>query len=133
MSTVSTAVTAVTGIWPTVIKWVAIVGAVLLLCVLSFFWGDHIGSATQATAQSQADVKSQQATITQVQTQTVVDTTQVQTLQKQVDDLTAVNTALQLQIKQAKTLTVVTPATTTAAASCKLGADWVSSYNGSLN
>lgn len=112
--------------------WIAGLGIVVFLCVGSFFYGAHVGAQGQIVAQQKQDLKTEQKVIIQEKIQTVVDTKAVAELQAQLDALNTQNTNLQAQIKAAKKLTVIVPATTTTPAVCKLGPDWVSAYNTSL-
>lgn len=122
--------TVTAGIWPTVLKWTAIGGAMVALCAGTFIWGEHLGSSSQLAKQMAADVKVQERTIIQEKIQTVVDTTAVDNLQKKVDALTATNTSLQAQIAGAQQVTKIEQTPTGPV--CELGTDWIKIYNESL-
>lgn len=107
---------------------------VLSIIVAAFLWGYHSGSASEKEAVATAAAKQDQKTIIVTQKQTVVDTTAVTALQKQLDSEKGVNAKLQSQVASlsVQQLTTVTPATSTVPESCDLSSNWTSVYNASL-
>lgn len=117
-----------------VYKYLAIAGVVLAIAIGSYFYGHHVGTLAESNAILKQATKQQIKTITIEHTQTVIDTTAVTKLQKQVDQLSADKKDLQAKLKATPTkelTNIITGAN--GVTSCVLSKSWVDLFNQSVN
>lgn len=127
-------ITDITGLFTgtTITKWLAIGGAACALAIGAYLYGHHEGTLAESAAVAAAAAKQDQKTIVVTQKQTVVDTTAVTALQKQLDTVKGQNIGLQKQLAAATAAQLATATTTNGTTSCQLTTDWTSIYNQSI-